>query len=110
MVEQLKEKALRYNTNKLKWGLVHFKSLIPLVKVLMFGAKKYSPNNWMKEMPLKEIEESAFRHLIAIMDGEIYDQESGELHIGHLMCNAMFWSYQYEKLKENENKEIKKES
>lgn len=91
------ERALRYNKGKLNWGLVNFKSLEPLVKVLMFGANKYEANNWMKEMPLKEIEESAFRHLIAIMDGEIYDKESGELHIGHLMCNAMFWNYHYNK-------------
>lgn len=99
------EKALRYNENKLKWGLVHFSSLIPLVKVLMFGAKKYSSNNWKKDMSLKEIEESAFRHLVAIMDGETHDPESGELHIGHLMCNAMFWNYHYNKISHEEKSE-----
>ena len=104
---EIEEKALRYNEGKLKWGLVNFNSLKPLVKVLMFGANKYSPNNWMKNMSLKEIEESSFRHLTAIMDGEMYDKESGELHIGHLMCNAMFWNYHYNKL--NENKEKSKE-
>ncbi|MDA3856281.1 MAG: DUF5664 domain-containing protein [Candidatus Woesearchaeota archaeon] len=90
-------KALRYNKGKLNWGLVHFKSMKPLVKVLMFGANKYEAFNWMKDMPLKDIEESAFRHLTAIMDGETHDLESGELHIGHLMCNAMFWNYHYNK-------------
>ena len=95
------QKALRYNTNKLKWSLVHFKSLFPLVKVLMFGASKYAPFNWQKPMDLKEIEESAFRHLSAIIDGETHDAESGELHIGHLMCNAMFWTYHFEKQQED---------
>jgi hypothetical protein len=33
------------------------------------------------------------RHLAAIMDGEEVDSESGLLHIGHLMADAMFYSY-----------------
>lgn len=35
-------KAMRYNTNKRKWSLVHFKSLEPMVEVLEYGAHKYS--------------------------------------------------------------------
>jgi hypothetical protein len=54
-------------------------------------------------MDLKEIEESAMRHLTAIIDGEDFDPETGELHIGHLMCNCLFWSYQYNKLKEDDS-------
>ena len=44
----MSEKALRHNTGKLKWGLVDFKSLEPMVEVLEFGAKKYAPFNWQK--------------------------------------------------------------
>ena len=33
------------------------------------------------------------RHQIAIMAGEEIDPESGKPHIGHLMANAMFYSY-----------------
>jgi hypothetical protein len=33
------------------------------------------------------------RHLIALLDGEELDSESGLPHIGHIMCNAMFHSY-----------------
>jgi len=95
------EKSLRYNEEKLKWSLVHFKSLVPLVKVLMFGAKKYSPDNWKKGLDEKEILESISRHLFALIDGEENDPESGESHIGHIMCNAMF--YQYHKEKSNES-------
>lgn len=35
------------------------------------------------------------RHLNAIEKGEDYDQESGLLHIGHVLCNAMFLSEYY---------------
>lgn len=86
-------KAMRFNSGKLQWSLVHYKSLEPMVKVLMFGAKKYSADNWKKGLDNKQILESLQRHLAAIMDGEEYDRESGLPHIGHIMCNAMFFSY-----------------
>lgn len=36
------EQGNRFNTGKLKWSLVPFRALEPMVEVLMFGAKKYS--------------------------------------------------------------------
>jgi len=80
------KKALRYNEGKLKWSLVHYASITPLVLVLMFGAKKYAPHNWKNEMDLTEILESLQRHLTAIFDGELVDKESGQLHMGHVRC------------------------
>lgn len=90
-------KALRYNSGKLKWSLVHFKSIEPLVRVLMFGAEKYSPDNWKKGLDKKEILESMMRHLAAMIDGETHDAESGLPHIGHIQCNAMFYQYMMDK-------------
>jgi hypothetical protein len=91
------EKSLRYNEGKLKWSLVDFKSLEPLVRVMTYGTKKYAPRNWMKGLNTEEILESLSRHLFALMSGEIIDPESGEEHIGHIMANAMFYKYHYEK-------------
>lgn len=86
-------KALRYNAGKAKWSLVHFESMLPMVQVLEFGAKKYAPDNWKKGLDKKEILESMMRHLAALMDGQDVDPESGIHHIGHIQCNAMFYSY-----------------
>jgi hypothetical protein len=98
----MSDKALRYNKDKRRWSLVHYKSIEPMVEVLEFGARKYSDNNWMKGLDKKEILESLQRHLAAMMDGETHDPESGLPHIGHLMCNAMFYSYFTEVQKENQ--------
>jgi hypothetical protein len=87
--------ADRYNDGKLKWSLVHFKSLVPMVQVLMFGAKKYSPDNWKKGLDKKELLDSAMRHLTALIDDEDDDEESKLSHAGHLMCNMMFYCYHY---------------
>lgn len=86
-------KADRFNTDKLKWSLVSWKAMEPLVEVLMFGAKKYAPNNWKKGLAVTEITESLIRHVHAFIEGEDNDPESKLSHIGHIMCNAMFLSY-----------------
>lgn len=84
------EKALRYNKNKVEWGLVDWKSLEPMVRVLMYGAEKYEIDNWKKGQDLKSLSSCLMRHLVAFMDGEDNDPESGESHLGHILCNAMF--------------------
>lgn len=97
-----KEQALRYNDGKLQWSLVDFPSLEPMVKVLEFGAKKYSPNNWKKGLPIDKIAESLLRHTFALLNGEINDPESGLPHIGHIQCNAMFIAFMLDKQKYKE--------
>lgn len=94
------EKSLRYNKGKLKWGLVHWKSLNPLVRVLEFGADKYAPDNWKKGLDLDEILESTMRHLTSMMDGEMVDKESQLSHVGHILCNMMFYVYHSNKIKD----------
>ena len=95
ITESSNEKGLRYNSNKLKWSLVHFKSLEPMVRVLEFGAKKYTPDNWKKGLDKKEILESILRHTADLMDGKEIDEESGLPIMGHIQCNAMFYNYFY---------------
>ena len=93
------EKALRYNEGKPQWSLIDFDSLEPMVRVLEYWMKKYTVwdvtwrDNWKKPMDRKKILDSMMRHQIALMAGEEIDQESGKPHIGHIMANAMFYSY-----------------
>lgn len=89
------EKALRYNTDKLRWSLVDFDSLEEMVKVLEFGALKYDDNNWKKGLHTTEICESMLRHIFAYLRGEDTDTESGLEHVGHILCNAMFLSHMH---------------
>lgn len=87
------EKSLRYNESKPRWGLVDYKSLVPMIQVLEYGCKKYSPDNWKQGLDLREILESMQRHLAALMDGEEVDSESKISHMGHILCNGMFYNY-----------------
>ena len=85
----------RKNEGKLKWSLVSWRALEPMVRVLMFGATKYSANNWKQGLKYTETCESLQRHLNAFIDGEDDDSESKIAHVGHILCNAMFLSYMF---------------
>ena len=88
-----RDQALRYNQGKLSWSMVDFDSLEGRVRVLEYGAKKYSKDNWKKGMPVTQVSESLMRHLFAFLKGEDVDSESGCRHISHVMCNTMFLEY-----------------
>ena len=87
--------ALRYNTGKPQWSLVHMQSLVPMIRVLEYGALKYAPFNWQKPAERDTLINSMQRHMAALIDGNELDDESGLTHIGHIMANAMFYSYHF---------------
>ena len=86
-------KGLRFNEKKPRWGLVPQSALVPMVRVLEYGTKKYAPWNWTKGLSITETCESLKRHLDSFMEGEDYDRESKIHHIGHIQCNALFISW-----------------
>lgn len=100
------EHGLRYNTGKPRWSLVDFDTLEGMVKVLEFGASKYSDDNWKLGLKTKGITESLMRHLVAYLRGEDIDQESGLPHVDHIQCNAMFLAYMAKFKPEFDNRTI----
>jgi hypothetical protein len=83
--------GLKDDKGKLLWNLLPWKAVEGMVKVLTFGAKKYSPNGWRIVPYAKERYQAALlRHLNAIAAGEILDTDSGLRHIDHVVCNAAF--------------------
>lgn len=52
-------------------------------QVMAFGAEKYSRNAWRKGIAHTRLLDAAMRHIIAIIDGEDIDPESGLPHRHH---------------------------
>ena len=86
----MSEKGLKLDEEKRDWTLLPWGALEEVVKVLEFGAKKYSRDNWKHVEPRERYVSAAFRHLIAYAKGEKIDPESGLHHLAHCICCLLF--------------------
>lgn len=83
--------GMKFDDNKIKWNLINLKIIEPIVKVLMFGANKYSENNWKKvSKPKQRYYAALIRHISAWHSGEKIDAESGQSHLAHAGCCLYF--------------------
>lgn len=82
--------ATKYDQGKPQIGLISSIFLLGLARVLTFGAKKYSPNNWRKGMAYSRLFDALQRHLWAWWSGEDIDSETGESHLDNAACCLMF--------------------
>lgn len=97
-----KGEGMRFNSNKLRYDLIHPKANEDFVNVLTYGANKYTLRdengnitydgsmNWRNGLSWTSVLASLKRHIAAIELGEDYDPESGLLHIAHAASNAHF--------------------
>ena len=87
-----KDQAERFNEGKpqLSYVLGPNHALEGCAKVLEHGAIKYSRNNYKKGLPYTEVADSLLRHLISFLNKEDNDPESGQPHVDHITCNALF--------------------
>jgi hypothetical protein len=79
----------RFNVGKPMWQLIPPSALLPSIRVMMLGLKKYGKGNWQKGMSWLTIYDCLIRHASAWREGEDIDPESGENHMAHVICNAM---------------------
>lgn len=69
-------------------------------EVMKDGAKKYSKDNWKKDLEPERITKALLRHLVKYANGEKNDTESNKSHLCHILANCMFLYY-YDHLKDN---------
>jgi hypothetical protein len=87
----LPEQGMKFDGGKRDFTLLPWGGVEEIVKVLEFGAAKYSRDNWKHvEGAQHRYTKAAFRHLIAYNNGEINDPESGLPHLAHLGCCILF--------------------
>ena len=67
-----------------------FNIMQDVIRVLMHGAHKYSPNNWKKVKPKERYFDACIRHLVAWQSKEKLDVESKLPHLAHAICCLIF--------------------
>ena len=95
-IQQLHLPGMKYDEGKPNLSLVFGgfnKALLDVGYIGTFGARKYTPNGWKAVENLYERYSSALlRHMFAAMSPrvkDIYDNETGRLHLAHVAWNAL---------------------
>lgn len=91
-------KGIKFDSEKLQWHLLPLEVLRDVIKVLMYGAKQYAPDNWKYVKPKERYYDACMRHLDARQAGEQLDPESRLPHIAHAICCLIFylWHEKYD--------------
>ena len=84
-------KGVKLDEGKLRWDLLPLDLIEGIVKVLTFGANKYTDNGWQSvDNGYARYKAALLRHMLAYENGHDIDAESGLHHLDHLLTNAMF--------------------
>lgn len=83
--------GVKFDSGKPMPRLLPPSALLAIARVLTFGAKKYSPDNWKHVAGAKDrYLDAMLRHILAYNSGEVNDPESGENHLAHAGCCLLF--------------------
>lgn len=99
------EPGLKFDQQKPLWHLLPFRELEDVVRVLSYGAAKYTADGWQTLPDAKDRYFAAtLRHMVAWRNGEAKDSESGLSHLAHAACSVLFVMWHDRKEKEETQK------
>lgn len=95
MANESEVKGIKYDSGKLRYGLIPPEAMLALAKVLTYGSKKYTDNSWQNLPDFEQrYTDALMRHLEAHRSGQVIDSVedggSGLPHMWHVLCNAAF--------------------
>ena len=82
--------GIKFDSDKPDWSLFPFTAGEAVVKIMMFGAKKYARDNWKHVKPGERYLAAAIRHIGKWLDGQPKDDETGYSHLWHAGCCLLF--------------------
>ena len=93
-VKRIKEtdtdQSAKADKGKLELSLVNTELVKAVAEVRMYGTEKYGDSeNWRKVEPKRYVD-ALYRHLLAYIEGNEVDEESGLSHLAHMACNLSF--------------------
>ena len=84
------DQSAKADKGKLELSLVNPKLVKAVAEVRMYGTNKYgNSENWRKVEPKRYVD-ALYRHLLAYIEGNEIDEESGLSHLAHMACNLSF--------------------
>ncbi|XAG95366.1 hypothetical protein MIF8_75 [Erwinia phage MIF8] len=85
------EAGRKFDLGKWRFSLLPIASILEVINVLEFGAKKYEVDNWKKVPEARErYFDATMRHIVSWYQGERNDPETGYNHLAHAVCCLLF--------------------
>ncbi len=81
--------GIKTDQDKPRVDLVPVQSIIAAARAFTFGAKKYSPWNWMKGLAWLRLYGAVMRHMFEFAIGVTKDKESGLHPLDHALASLM---------------------
>lgn len=81
--------GIKHDSDKSDWSILPFNALEGVVKVFMFGAKKYERHNYRGGFKQSRLLSAILRHITSHIRGETLDPETGEMHLAHAVCGLL---------------------
>lgn len=78
-------------------------------QALAYGAKKYHRDNYKGGIEYSRLADACLRHLVAYMDGEDTDPESGLSHLDHFLAGAAMLKWMSLNRPEKDDRYVKTE-
>ena len=82
--------GIKHDQDKIRVELLSSIALLEISKVMTYGAKKYTSNNWRGGISWSRVLGASLRHLLAYLGGQDKDPETGLSHLAHAGCCVMF--------------------
>lgn len=96
LADSLATEGVKYDAGKDRWSLLPWDAVRGIVRVLMFGAKKYADRNWELGMDWDRPFEACIRHLVDWWQkedkghGPGRDADTGYSDLWHAGCCILF--------------------
>jgi hypothetical protein len=85
--------GIKHDNGKPRISLIPREALEGAAKALTFGANKYNAHNFKKGIEYSRLVDAVMRHLIAWVDGEDNDLESGLSHLDRALASLSMLKY-----------------
>lgn len=83
----------KFDQGKPSVTLIPSEAILGTANALTYGAKKYGRHNYREGIAFSRLVDAAMRHLLAFIDGEDVDVESGNPHVDHAMASLAMLAY-----------------
>lgn len=78
--------GIKHDQGKPDLSMISYDLVEEVGYVRMFGAVKYSRDNWKKGFKVTRSCAAALRHIFLFLSGQTLDPESGRPHLAHAVC------------------------